>query len=371
MFDPSQSNSPLTVTDSASLVAALQAAHAGDTIQLAPGSYSPLSLSGFNFDGTVTIRSADSSNPAMLNGLSLNADSGLAFDHLNLAVVGDSYGAVVASSSNIALSAMTVHGTSDVDQGVGILVRDSSGVTVTGSDLSHIGSGIGLLNDNGLTLSNNTIHDVQSDGIFGSGTSNLVISGNQLQDFHPVPGDHPDAIQLWGGDNGVSITDNVITRGDGDVMQGIFVEYSQNLTIAGNAMAGTMYNGISLSGSSNAQVTGNFVEGYSDMVSWIIVRGQSSDVMVSGNTAQEVVDYQDGGLPNPGYAESGNAIIAGASVGDLSAIDAWLLQHSGTSVAQAAAPPVAAPVVDDPTVNGVWLAQGQASADPTTGGWIF
>ncbi|WP_299538797.1 hypothetical protein, partial [Phenylobacterium sp.] len=57
----------LTVTSSDGLLAALQNAHAGDTIQLAAGNYGSISLAGLHFDGTVTIQSADSANQAVLS----------------------------------------------------------------------------------------------------------------------------------------------------------------------------------------------------------------------------------------------------------------------------------------------------------------
>jgi hypothetical protein len=342
----------LTVTDTAGLLSALWSAHPGDTIELAPGVYNPLRVDNLQINGTVTITSADPSHPAVLNGVTLYSDSGLAFDHLNVAVNGDVYGVVVNGSSNLSFSSLAIHGTSAVDQGAGMTISNSSAISVTGSDLSHLGSGIGHSNDAGVTISNNTFHDLENDGVYGAGSTNVVISGNHFQDFHPQAADHPDAIQLWGNASGVTITNNVIERGDGAVLQGIFIEDSSNLVITGNAMVGTMFNGISLISANQALIEDNFVEGFSDMESRIITRA-STDVTVSGNSAEVIIN---GPEANPGYVDGGNTLIGPAALNDLSAIDAWLIQN-----AQA---PIVVGSAGDPT-GGV-VTNGPAPSDPTS-----
>ncbi|WP_372785091.1 nitrous oxide reductase family maturation protein NosD [Phenylobacterium sp.] len=341
-----------TVSSPDGLFAALQSAHAGDTILLAAGTYGAINLNGFHFDGPVNIQSADLGNEAVLTGLTLNGSSGLSFNHLVMTTPGGT-AVTVMDSSNVAFSALTVHGTTGSDDGVGFMVRDSSGVSITGSDFSKIGSGIGHVHDSGLTVSNNTFHDLQTDGVFGAGSSHVVISGNSFSNFHPLPGDHPDAIQLWGNTDGspgndVTISNNIITRGSGDVIQGIFIESTDNVTITGNALTGTMYNGISVSTTDHAVISGNFVQGFTDMDSRIVVRGQSVDVSVLHNTAQSVINVQDGGLPNPGYVASDNTIIAGTTASDLSGVNAWLATHAGVGAVQI--PPVVPPVVVIPPV---------------------
>jgi hypothetical protein len=337
-----------TVGNADGLYAALQSAHSGDTILLAPGTYAAIDLSGFHFDGAVTIQSADSGSQAVLTGLKINGSSGLSFNHLVMTTPGAT-AVSVTNSSEIAFSALTVRGTSGGNDGVGFMIRDSSAVLVTGSDFSKIGSAIGQVHDNGLTLSNNTFHDLEVDGIFGGGSSHVVVTGNTFSDFHPRAGDHPDAIQFWGNADGthgndVTISDNVITRGNGEVIQGIFIENTDNVTITGNALTGTMFNGISVSTTDHALISGNFVQGFTDMDSRIVVRGQSVDVSVLHNTAQSVINYQDGGMPNPGYVAGDNTIIAATAASDLSAVTAWLALHAGTGAAQGPSV-VTAPVV--------------------------
>ncbi|MDB5427821.1 MAG: hypothetical protein JWR43_1796 [Phenylobacterium sp.] len=340
LSEPTQSVATvLTVTSSDGLLAALQNAHAGDTIQLAAGNYGSISLAGLHFDGTVTIQSADSANQAVLSGLTVDSSSGLAFNHLDVAMNGPVYGVTVTNSSNIAFSADKVHNTDGLDEGVGFFIRDSSGVSVTGSEITKVGSGIGQLDNTNLNFSNNNIHDLETDGIFGGGSSNVTVAGNHFTDFHPAVGDHPDAIQFWGSATGAApsdivIADNVITRGSGDPIQGIFIENTQNLTITGNAMTGTMFNGISLSGSTNALVQDNVVQGDTDMPSRIIARDGSVNVTVTGNSvSSDVVNLQQaGGADNVNFVLGPNTTIPTAAIGDVSLLTTWVTQNGGLAV---------------------------------------
>src|SRR3546814_17629153 len=84
------------------------------------------------------------------------------------------------------------------------------------------------------------------------GTNDVVISNNYFTDFHPVGADHPDAIQLWTTNTtesarNISITGNVFERGDGDIIQGIFLRDQsggklpyQDVTISDNIVLGGM-----------------------------------------------------------------------------------------------------------------------------------
>jgi hypothetical protein len=120
------------------------------------------------------------------------------------------------------------------------------------------------------------------------------------------------------------IKDNIFERGEGAVVQGIFLEDNEDVVVSGNALLGTMYNGIGLARVNRAVVENNFVQGYKDMGTRIITRGRSSDVMVRNNVAQTIVTFNDGGMPNPGYKEERNKSIRAAALGDASAMETWL-----------------------------------------------
>ena len=316
----------VTVSTTAELLKALKSAQAGDVIQLQAGTYDAVSITNLHFDGKVTVTAA-SADAAVLKGLTVAGSSGLAFHGLEVQVNGNVNGVNVTNATNVSFAHMSVHGAEGALQGVAFFVRGSNGVAITDSEITQVGSGIGHLQSSELNFSNNYIHNVATDGIYGAASAQVVVSGNTITDFHPAVGAHPDAIQFFGY-NGVPssdvvISNNIITRGSGDPMQGIFIESTKNIQITGNAMAGTMYNGIGLSTTSDALISNNFVVGFSDMGARIITRGASANVTVEGNTAQQIINYAANG-ENPNYLEVGNTIVGGSAMGDLSALNAWL-----------------------------------------------
>jgi len=331
--DPSSGAHTTTVSSVDQLNTALKTAHAGDVIQLAAGTYNAVALNNLHFDGgAVTITSADQSHEAVINGLSVNGSSGLALDHLDVGP-GTSGLVTVSNASNIALSDLTIQG-SGLTAGTGVSIRGSTDVSVTHSDLSQLYSGMGLLDNSGITISDNNIHDIATDGIITGGTSNMVVSGNSFTDFHPAAGAHPDAIQFFAY-NGVEssnilVDDNIVTRGAGDPIQGVFVENTNHIEITGNAMSGTMYNGISVSATTDALISDNFLQGYTDMGTWIMTRGASANVSVIDNTVPTVVNYAANGV-NPNFVQSGNSIIGSAAIGDTSAMETWLSHHAAST----------------------------------------
>jgi len=214
------------------------------------------------------------------------------------------------------------------------MLRYAHDVTVENCDVGHVGFGIAFLNSDHLKIERNTFADLQVDAIRGA-ASNVEVIGNHASSFHPRNGDHPDFIQFWGDrttgpSKGNVIKDNVYERGIGDVVQGIFLEDNDDVVISGNAIAGSMYNGISLSRVNGALVENNFVQGYDDMATRIIVRGWSSDVTIRNNVAQSIVNYTDNGKPNPNYKEEHNRSIRAAKVGDTRDMQAWLAKRPAT-----------------------------------------
>lgn len=321
----------VTVSNTQDLWTALSNAHAGDTIKLAAGNYDLAGLYNFHFSSNVTITSADLSHQAVLNGIDAEYDSHLAFDHLTVAVNGGT-GLYIGNDSDVSFSNITVQGPAGTISGLGAMVRASTNVSITNSEFSWLGQGIGHLDANGLTVSNNSFHDINVDGVSGGGSANVVVSGNTFTNFHPGIGDHPDAIQFYGDSYGnqssnILVKDNVISRGTGDAFQGIFIENTNHIEITGNAMAGTMTNGISLSAVTEGLVTNNFLDGWTDYGSRIITRGGSVDVTVGGNTADSVQNYNGSGV-NVNYVDAGNTIVADSSVGDISTMTAWLATHA-------------------------------------------
>jgi hypothetical protein len=214
----------------------------------------------------------------------------------------------------------------------GMMLRDSSDLTVADSNFSHLEHGINLWDSDRLKILRNTFHDIECDGIRGR-SSHVEVIGNHGSDFYPLPGDHPDFIQFWsntdaGGalSTGNRIKDNVFQRGKGGPVQGVFIEDNKDIVISGNALLGTMYNAISLARTQGALVEENFIQSYPDMDAKIIARGGSSGVTVRNNVTPHVENYAGNGS-NPDFKEQGNRPIKGAKPGDASMMQAWLAKR--------------------------------------------
>jgi len=317
--------STVTVNSVSALTAALAAATPGETIQLAPGTYSGVTLKNLNFSSGVTITSESSTNQAVITGLTVQSSSGLTFSNLQFSTVGDTAENpfYVYESSNINFNDLNVHGNPSLavsDQLAAFLIRSSTNVSVTNSQFQNLLDGIGHLNDNGLTISDNTFQDINNDGIRGGGSSNVTISGNTFSDFFPSPGDHDDAIQFWTTNTttsaqNITITDNTISRGTGSsAFQGVFVRDEvgnlpfENLTISGNTVDGGGYNGIAVMGADGAQLTNNTVVSYTDQLSWIRVQDATNVSMVDNQAATYAL------ADNTNLVQTGDATNVAAAV---------------------------------------------------------
>ena len=321
------------VSTTAQLYSALSSARAGDEIKLASGTYSGVSLSGLNFSGAVSISSADATKPAVFTDLQIAQSSNLSFS--NIAMTGvDSATSVflVNKSSAISFDHVEISGPklTDASSQFGLWIRDSSSVTVTNSEFHDLGNGAFVLNSTGVTIADSYFHDLRSDGIQSSASSNLAFNDNFFTDFHPATGDHPDAIQIFTSnktvaDHDITISGNLITRGEGGISQGIFVTDEVgvpmvNVNISDNMVLGGMYNSIMIAGVASGSITNNTVAGLPDMDSWIRTVS-SPTVTVTGNSATAYIVGSSSDTP------PGNTAIGYPSDGGTAVLTAWLASH--------------------------------------------
>ena len=298
-----------SVNSTSALVSALSKAKDGDIIKVASGSYSNITIKNLTIAGNVTITSADAKKPAVFNDLLVHNSSGLTFQNLEFSAAANAlFPFQVRGSSNIVLDRLNVHGTlnGDVnDDGQPMMIRSSTNVTVSNSEFQQAMNALSFLNNDGLTIVNNSFHDIRTDGVRGGGTSNLLISNNYFTNFYPkmgtkdVNGDHPDAIQLWTtgtttSASNITVTDNLIVRGDGLPMQGIFFRDQvgglpfKNVTVSGNTVIGAMSHGIGLNGIDGLVATNNEVVAIAGQVSNIALNGTRNAVL-TGNQASAYV----------------------------------------------------------------------------------
>lgn len=320
-----------TVTSTAALTSALKAAKAGDTILLSGGTYT-LTAANLTFASDVTVASADAGRPAVITGLSLSGTTGLTVRDLELRAdaANGANPFKVSGSTDIHFQRLNVHGSLDGNPQNDVnafLVRESTDVSFEDSEFHQLWQAISHLNVDKLTVKGNAFHDLRADGVLGGGSSWVTISGNVFHTFKPKMGDHPDAIQFWTANvtenvHDIVITDNLIYRGGGAAMQGVFMGNEttgvlyENVTISGNLVSGGMYHGITLASGWNVTVTDNVVQGFTDMKSWIrldkvtgaTVTGNESNVLTLTTTVLNVL--QSGNTLIPLASDQGAAVIA-------------------------------------------------------------
>ena len=316
--------------DPASLVAQVKAARPGDIVRLAPGAYGAIGLNNIAKAAPgVTIQGAPG---AVLTSLEATGSSFLIFNGLEVA--GTANAAAVyfgAGSHDIVFRNGKVHQADNATlQGSALIMHAAANVTVDRNEFSWLSSGVGVQASTNAVVSNNSFHDIGADGIDITDATNLKVIGNTATDFHPGPTTHPDFIQWWetgtvASPCGMDVEDNRFDRGAGKPIQGVFGEAGCDVTIRGNILRGAMFNGIGLSRTQGAVIADNFVDGYPDMVSRIIVRGGCADVSITNNAAQVVANYMPAGQPPCRDVKiAGNTTLTAAAPGDDRPLDRWL-----------------------------------------------
>lgn len=316
---------------------ALANASSGDVIKLAAGTYSNVTLKGLSFANGVTITSADPKKPAVLTDLMISGSKGIKVQNLELSNTKNVDVAFqVQGSSNIVLDNLDVHGanTAAAMNTRLMMIRSSSNVQVLNSEFSNGWHGISMLNNKQVRIEDNYFHDLRTDGVRGGGNSDLTIRANMFTNFHPQPADHPDAIQLWTANttqasSNIVIDQNVVTRGNGTQIQGIFLRDItgnlpfNNVTVTHNLIEGARGNGIALSGVKTGVIANNTVQGFADYKSGIQM-SNTSGVTVTNNLSTLFFN----GLKAVAGTK-GNVVIPVATDQGVATAAAWLAQHSG------------------------------------------
>jgi len=357
------------VSTTAALRTALGQAQAGDSILLASGTYSGLSVSGINPSGNVTITSQNPAAPAVLTPFTVSNSSNLTFSHLEMnasGVTGGAYAFQVSSSSKVTFDSNFVHGPLGVDPNqaaTGLLLKNSSNVSVTNSTFQYLQSGMMDTGNNGVLLSGNSFSHMAGDGIDNAGVSNVQVLNNSFTDTVALTnGLHPDAIQFWTAGTttamqNITISGNTFVRGSGIGSQGVFIEDDnnlpyQNVSVTNNTIIGGQYNGISVYGAAdNFNVSDNQIVSYSDYQSFLLVKNltggtinnnranlyelsNNTNVTQSGDVVNAMVT--PGGAPtiaNTATAASYQAGGAAAGIGHFLVLDSNVPTLASATVA--------------------------------------
>jgi Ca2+-binding RTX toxin-like protein len=331
------------VDSTAALISALQHAQGGDVILLAAGTYSGASINGLSIPGGVTVTSADAAHQAVLTNFNILNSQGLTFSNVELFAQGTSgFTFQVKASSDIHFDNITLHGSLDDDpsnDASGLQVMGSSNITITNSDFTQLARGMAVSTSTDVTIENNYIHDIRSDGMDFAQVGNVRILHNILKDFSPATGDHPDAIQFWtqgttAPSHDILISGNLITRGDGTGgAQGIFMGdelgtmHFQRVTISDNLLLGTGLNALRINGATGLTLSNNDLVTFAGQDKTYILIQNADGVTATGN---ESIMY--GWDKVTGLTQSGNITTVAVVDSGLAALKAWFAVHPEDSL---------------------------------------
>lgn len=329
----------VTVDASADLRGALRQAQPGTVIVLAPGTYGEVTLneiSGLD-DAPLTIRSADPEAPAVLSRLTIRDSSHIVVEDLVLDyryAPGDRQSvttANIAQSSDITLRRLRLdgdvaHGTGTVDDGfgfgLGMMVRNSSGVTIEGCRFAGFFRGLALNTGANHVVRNSEFTALRKDGINIQQVEGLLITNNYFHDFAAqlAARDHRDMIQVWTTNStaptrDLTIRNNIFNSGSGAWTQTIFMRNDQvdkglaghemfyrNVLIEENVILNSHIHGIVLGASDGLVIRNNtLVQNHNSVppphhpprirVPLIKVVPDSQDVTIERNVTSDIQGY--------------------------------------------------------------------------------
>ncbi len=345
----------ITVTSLQALYAALANAKGGETIALAAGNYGDMSLgvkSGFDitFPSNVTITSADPLHPAVFSGLAMRDVENLTFDSVVFDysfVAGDKVyerpfnitGGANLTIRNSTFDGDVANGVSEAADGygyaIGLSVRGASNVQIEGNEFYNFHRGMIVSDSKDISVTNNDLHSMRSDGMDFSQVQGVLIEGNQIHDFKasPASSDHCDMIQFWTAGTTAASTDivirnNVLDVGQGTATQSILMRnelvdrglagtemFYQNVTIENNVITNAHLHGITVGQTNGLIVRQNSVlhtdGGAADgadatvEIPQINIAANSTGVTITGNATAGI----NGWSGQAGWSVAQNAFV--------------------------------------------------------------
>ncbi|OAN66842.1 LamG-like jellyroll fold domain-containing protein [Sphingomonas sp. TDK1] len=300
----------IIVKNQTELDAAIKAAKGGETIKLAAGTYTGVSVVNKNFTSNVTITSLDPKAKVNVTKFAVTGSSNVTLKDIDakvsvMATTEDAKVNVVYSSSNVVLDGMGISGgTGDpsASLGYGIHVRNNTGFTIKNSSIDHYTVGMLVQNVDDMKVLNNSFLNNRRDHTNFTEMSNLVIDGNSFTNLFPVGDEHPDAIQFFTANKvkantDITIQNNVIMQGAGRGSQGIFMGEEtggklpyKNVNIKNNMVYVTgWYQGIMVANGSNVNVVSNTVVSKVDTQDFWIQLNNINGGTVADNVTDSLV----------------------------------------------------------------------------------
>lgn len=313
------STNTLFVANQAELKSALKIATGGETIILADGDHGSLVLAKFNFAEQVTIRGGSFSSVALLGVKNIRLDDTTVNFNPTSTSTSQSQAIRISGSQDVMITEARITGGASVNGvphdataldktgnvlglpvGQAINISFSTGVTVSGSDISQFHKGIVMAGSSSVVIADNEIHDLRTTPISGSVVADLTITGNHTYNSNPWNyggnGDHGDRIHIWTNNapiSGVVITNNRLEQGTGAPMMGIYLDDNDkglgfiDTVISGNHLTDGHGQGVLLENVSGTVTNNTLVwSGYGNAISntprFDVSRG-SHDLTLTGN----------------------------------------------------------------------------------------
>jgi Right handed beta helix region len=325
----------IIVSNTAQLLAAIQGATTGVTLLLAPGEYTAFRLNAVNISQGVTITSLVPTQPAVLDGFYITNSSHLTFSDLVFSVSAsiDPDPFRLDNSQSVTINQIYAHGDMNAPPPRnGLYVYQSTSVTVTNSVFRKLKDGILNYYSSALNESGNLFEEMGDDGIDGAAVNNALLSNNVFDNFQTVAPNHPDAIQFFTqgttvASYNITITGNLTYRANGNANQGFFLKDEvgtlpyRNVTISNNTAIGTLYNAIGGYNFIGAQISGNYIGGFSDYFARIFLT-TSSNVTAANNSAPIYIFTSDSNL-----STKNNITVPNVTDGGAALIAAWRSAH--------------------------------------------
>ena len=250
--------SNITVDTAAGLNSALKAAQDGDVILLKPGVYDGMSANYLSFANGITVTSYDPANPATLTHFDMISDNGITFQNVQLATQQVGYfDFQVFNSNNIHFDHVSIHGSLDgnpLNDIEGLGFSGCTNISVTNSEFQQLLRGLAISMSNNVTVSGNTMHDLEITGMaVGGGTNNITISNNAIWNLFPQAGEHPDAIQFLTSGSTVTSTGITVQLTDGS-SRVVLVPASASITKSVNGASADLVAGkyVTVTGTANS-----------------------------------------------------------------------------------------------------------------------
>lgn len=272
----------INVSNTTQLTNALRQARGGETIALAPGTYSFVNIRDFNPGSQVTIRSANPNNDAVIESLRLNNSSNIRFLDLDVGRplnAGErewNFAAMVFNVRSVTFAEINFRGSLDGNANndmSAIRINGSQNVAILDSTFQQQNRAALFESTDGIVFANNRVTEVR-EGLNFQAVSKVLIEDNVFQKLTPnrAVGDHTDAIQFWTtnanrGSSSITIRDNAFLLGakESEGAQGILISSQtaglrhSDILIQNNVYFGSSVHGISVHGSDKVMIDNNTV----------------------------------------------------------------------------------------------------------------